>query len=61
MVRKIKNFQNKLMRIAKLSPSVDPYGILARIVRVVAGVAVMAGFLSGAMAGPEIPDRKSVV
>lgn len=56
MVRKIKNFQNKLMRIAKLSPSVDPYGILARIVRVVAGVAVMAGFLSGAMAGPEVPE-----
>lgn len=44
------------MRAATPPTAVDPFGILARIVRVVAGMAVMAGFLSGAMAGPEIPD-----
>jgi hypothetical protein len=59
MLRKIKNFHNTrlpLMRANTSSRPVDPNGILARIVRFVAGLAVLAGFLSGAHAGPEIPD-----
>ncbi len=44
------------MRAAIFPTAVDPFGILARIVRLVAGMAAMAGFLSGAMAGPKIPE-----
>ena len=37
-------------------PSLDPHGITARFLRVLAGLAVMAGFFSGASAAPAIVD-----
>src|SRR5687767_7448813 len=35
-------------------PAVDPFGILPRVVRFVIGLAVLAGFFSGAAAAPQI-------
>ena len=40
--------------------SLDPHGITARILRLVTGVAVMAGFFSGASAAREIQDLNSI-
>lgn len=37
-------------------PTLDPHGITARFLRIITGVAVLAGFFSGASAAPKIVD-----
>ena len=37
-------------------PSLDPHGITARVLRFITGLAIMAGFFSGASAAPVVTD-----
>src|SRR5688572_21298631 len=37
-------------------PPVDPFGILPRLARFLTGLAVLAGFLTGAAAAPQIQE-----
>jgi len=41
-------------------PALDPFGILPRVVRFVIGLAVLAGFFSGAAAAPQILEMTQV-